>query len=194
MTDLFVLTADADMQAVFQAVLNRPDALEIRAITAKVDRHTDHDAGVCRSGPELLRAVPKGEFRYFIVAFDHHGSGCNSRPEVCASAVQDRLDSFTFTGRSTVIAIAPELEEWLWCDPSAVGDATGFEHISDPKERLHRVFLRREKRIPRARDFEQIAAGANLNLWTSSPSFQILKETLQNWFPRDLDARKNVRP
>jgi hypothetical protein len=37
---------------------------------------------------------------------------------------------------------------------------------------------------PRPRDFERIALRADLQAWISSPSFRILKETLQNWFPR----------
>jgi hypothetical protein len=184
MKDLYVLAADADMEAVFRAVLARPDSLGIRPISFEIKVYWKHDAGVFREGPELLRAVPKGEFHYFLIAFDHDGSGCHTLPGDCAKTVQERMDSFTFTDRSTVVVIAPELEEWLWCHPSAIGDAQGLEAIVDPKERLHRVFLRRDKRKPRPRDYEQIVSRANLDAWNSSPSFRIMKTTLQNWFPR----------
>ena len=183
MKDLFVLTADADIKAVFQAILARPGALGIRAISFEVDRHTNRDAGVFKNGPELLRAKPKNDFSYFIVAFDHDGSGCNKPSGDCARTVQDRLDSFTFTDRSIVVVIAPELEEWLWQDPPAIEHAAEVEEALGPKERLRLAFMRSHKRQPRPRDFQQIANQADLEAWNSSPSFRILKETLQNWFP-----------
>lgn len=180
MKDLSVLTADADMLAVFRAILDRPDALGIRSISFEINRHVNRDAGVFGTGPEPLRAIPKKDFRYFVVAFDHHGSGCNRPPDQCARTVQDRLDSCTFTDRSAVVVIDPELEEWLWRDPSAITNHAEADATSDPKEKLRQVF----KRKPRPQDFEQIAARADLQAWNSSPSFRILKETLQNWFPR----------
>jgi hypothetical protein len=163
---------------VFRTILGRPGALGIRPISFAVDRHTNRDSGVFRNGPELLRAIPKDDFRYFAIAFDHDGSGCSRRPEECAQTVQDRLDSFTFKDRSAVIVIAPELEEWLWRDPSSITNNVDLAAIRDPKERLRRVF----KRKPLPRDFERIAARANLQAWESSASFQFLRTTLQNWF------------
>jgi hypothetical protein len=180
MKDLFVLTADADMLVVFRTILGRPDALGIRPISFAIDRHANRDAGVFRNGPELLRAIPKGDFRYFAVAFDHDGSGCNRPPDDCATSVQCRLDSFTFKDRSTAIVIAPELEEWLWHDTEAIANNVEVDAIPGPKERLRQVFRRK----PLPRDFEQIAARANLQAWDSSPSFHTMKTTLQNWFPR----------
>jgi hypothetical protein len=78
-----------------------------------------------------------------------------------------------------VVVIAPELEDWLWHDPSAIADNVEVDMIPGPKERLRQVF----KRKPLPRDFERITSRANLQAWNSSPSFRILKTTLQNWFP-----------
>lgn len=186
MKDLFVLTADSEMQAVFRSVLARPDALGIRGIDFEVDRHQRRDPGVYTEGPEFLRDKRKGvEFHRFMLAFDHEGSGCHRGPAECARMLQGRLDSCSFTDRSAVVIIDPELEEWLWHDPAVLGDASGVAAaVKGPKDRLEQVFLRRHKRQPRPRDFEQIAGRANLGAWSGSPSFRILKETLQNWFPR----------
>jgi hypothetical protein len=180
MKDLYVLVADADMQAVFRAILDRPDALGIRPISSFVDRHPWRDPGVFGEGPEFIRrTIPKNGYRRFILAFDHDGSGCNRAPDECARTVQERLDSFTFKDRSMAVAIAPELEEWLWHDRSAIPSSVGAGTIPGPKERLRQVF----KRKPLPQDLERIAEKASLQAWESSPSFRILKTTLQNWFP-----------
>jgi hypothetical protein len=180
MKDLFVLTADADMKAVFEAILRRPEALGIQPISSVVDRHPWRDSGVFSEGPEFIRrTIPKNDYRHFILAFDHDGSGCDSTPNECARTVQERLDSFTFKDRSMAVAIAPELEEWLWHDPAAIPGSVGAGKAPGPKERLRQVFKRR----PLPHDFDQIATRADLDAWTSNPSFRVMKETLQNWFP-----------
>jgi hypothetical protein len=180
MKDLFVLTADADMQAVFWAVLGRFDALGIRPISSGVDRHVNRDPGVFGEGPEFIRrTIPKNDYSHFILALDHHGSGCNKPLAECAKALQARMDSCTFKDCSIVVLLDPELEEWLWHDPAAIPCSVVAGTIPGPKERLRQVF----KRKPLPRDFEQITAGADLQAWNSSPSFRILKTTLQNWFP-----------
>ncbi len=185
MKDLYVLAADADMAAVFQTIPGRPEALGIRPIEFEVGRHLNRDAGVRINGPEYLRDERKNhDFHRFIIAFDYEGSGYRGRPDECANMLQTRLDTCSFTGRSRVVIIDPELEAWLCCDLSMLGDTGGVESILDPKKRLEQAFLRTRRRPIRVRDFEQIASRADLNLWTSSPSFRILKETLQNWFPR----------
>jgi len=174
MKDLFVLTADADMQAVFRAILVRHEVLGIRQIDFTVDRHTNRDSGVFRNGPEFLRAIPKQEYSRFLIAFDYDGSGCSRRAGHRAGIVQARLNSCSFTDRSSVGIIEPELEKWLFHDA-----------VPEPKERLRRVFLNSHKRQPRPLDFAQIAAEADLTAWEFSVSFRNLKATLQNWFPRE---------
>lgn len=185
MKDLYVLAVDADMAAVFQAILARPKDLGICPIDFEVGRHLNRDSGILRSGPEYLRDERKNHaFHRFIIALDYDGSGYRGKSDDCAKMLQVRLDSCSFTARSLVVVIVPELEEWLWCDPSVIGDTTGLENIPEPKERIEQAFLKSRHRAIRTRDFDHIASRANLDLWTSSPSFRILKETLQNWFPR----------
>ncbi len=111
MKDLYVLTADADMATVFQAVLARPRALGIRPIDFEVGRHQNRDAGVCNNGPEYLRGERKNhDFNRFVIAFDYDGSGYRGQADECACMPQLRLDSCSFTGRSCVVIIEPELD------------------------------------------------------------------------------------
>lgn len=181
MRDLFVLAADADMQAVFRTIFGRPDELGTAPISSFVDRHPWRDPGVFGDGPEFIRrTIPKNDYRRFILALDHDGSGCNGPPQECATTLQERLDSCTFKDRSMAIVIAPELEEWLWHDPAAIPNSVKASTVLDPKEKLRQVFGRK----PLPRDFEQIAARANLQAWDSSLSFRTMKTALQDWFPR----------
>jgi hypothetical protein len=54
MKDLLVYTADADALALMRAILSRPEALQIPAITFDVDRHPGRDAGVFCTGSSLV--------------------------------------------------------------------------------------------------------------------------------------------
>jgi hypothetical protein len=63
MKDLFVLTADSDMQALVREVLGRHRDLQIRPIRFEVERYTGRDAGMVKDGPEFARMrVQKTEF------------------------------------------------------------------------------------------------------------------------------------
>jgi hypothetical protein len=191
MTDLFVLTADAAMSAVFNAILARHEAMGIRQISFESAKHPGRDSGVFTTGPELIRPKRKTEYAYVLIAFDHHGSNCREPPDFCRRKVQLRLDDMSWRDRSNVVVIDPELEEWLWHNPASIAKTLDCSVSSlrleetphDPKQSLTRAFLEHKNRGPRPGDFGDIARHASLHAWTSSPSFRILKETLQNWFP-----------
>jgi hypothetical protein len=180
MRDLFVLAADADMKAVFKAILRRPEALGIRPINSFVDKHPWRDPGVFGEGPEFIRrTIPKNDYRHFILAFDYDGSGCKRAPDECARVVQERLDSFTFKDRSMAVAIAPKLEAWLWHDPPAIASASAPARFPVRKKDCGRSS---SASLSRATSTKSPFA-PTLQAWDSSPSFRMLKTTLQNWFP-----------
>lgn len=206
MKDLLVITADADTRVVMQAVLSRPQSLGIRPLTFDVRRHDGRDSGVFRDGPELVRN-DKPQYARLLLLWDHHGSGQERRlsPEESAADVQGRLNSVTWKDRSAANVLVPELEEWLWHCPAAIGawikenDATldawqeefarasnrplDEVHRHHPKELLHFVCRKSRQRIPVPRDYESIAQGASLTAWRSSPSFNRLVVQIQGWFP-----------
>lgn len=128
MTDLFVLTADADALAVMNAVLARPGDLGIRPVSFRVDRHFGRDPGVVKDGPELARMkAPKREFSKVILLWDHQGSGWEPRftPAESEARIQARLDGVSWKDHSCAIALAPELEAWLCQDSSAIARFLG---------------------------------------------------------------------
>lgn len=206
MRDLVVITADADMEAVMRAVLKRPQALGIRDIAFEVRRHDGRDAGVFQNRPEVTRTL-KSDFDRLLMLWNHHGSGQEHKlsPEASAEDVQRRLDGVTWRDRSNALALCPELEEWLWHSPNAIGKWLGVpdsqlsiwqEEFANqtgqtlkaikrdsPKEMFQFICRKHRKRLPRIQDYGQIAEVASLAAWQSSPTFKSMTEQLKTWFP-----------
>jgi hypothetical protein len=191
MTDLFVLTADTDTLAVMNAVLARPADLGIRPITFKVDSHVEHDPGVMKDGPELVRMkASKAKFGKVVLLCDYRGSGRERRwtPEDCERRLQERLNGVTWRDNSRAIMVVPELETWLCQDLAALARYLGVNEaalssLSDPSERIERSFFHsRLRRKPRPKDFEEVARRADITLWRRDPAFDRLVTTLQAWF------------
>lgn len=114
MKDLLVYVADADALAFMEAILNRPQALGIRSVNFDIERHPLRDAGMVQSGAELAR-MKKGKYRRALLMWDHHGSGRDHRqtPAEVEKEIQDKLDSYTWSGNSAVTVLVPELEQWI---------------------------------------------------------------------------------
>lgn len=209
MKDLFVLTADVDAQALMKQVLSRPQALGIRTVDFEVDRHPGRDPGMVKHGPELIRLHSlKEKFQYVLLVWDHIGSGMENHPiQEVESSMTERLDAISWAGRHQVVAVMPELEEWIWHAPDALEKLLNLdpdklnerifgycntmkasrEQIlqSQPKELLHHLMRHSTslRRPPRPGDFEFLAERASLKQWQESPSFARLVETLRRWFP-----------
>jgi hypothetical protein len=201
MKDLFLLTADADAQAVMKAVLRRHHSLEIRPITFDIDRHTSRDSGMITDGPELMGLkLNKNEYSHLLLMWDHDGSGWHDEPSTAVADVQRRLDNVTWQDRSAAVVLVPELEEWLWHNRASIArqirsssaeldrmvqTAYGNSLLPDlPKESFERLLYEKLKRKPLPMDFEQIAERASLVQWQRSQSFRTLVEILRRWFPR----------
>lgn len=111
MKDLFVLTPDSDAQGLLRGLLGRHKALDIAPIEVKVERFFGRDAGIVKSGPEIIRSLRlKDEYRHVVLLWDRDGSGWEkkSRGEAMP-AVQQRLDGVTWTDRSRAVDGAPPL-------------------------------------------------------------------------------------
>ena len=207
MRDLFVLTADADSQAMIGALLRRVAALHIRPISFEVRRFPGRDSGMVKEGPEIARVlVKKTEYSRLMLFWDHHGSGWERlASEAAEDRVQQRLDGATWTGRSCAIVAVPELEEWLWTCPDGIAGHVGLTTIDfrvllnpiatklgrsleqccrqKPKELFEAVLYRRTRRGPLPEDFRHLGSTLDVELMLSSTSFARFAAALQSWFP-----------
>ncbi|QHA84455.1 hypothetical protein E3Z27_23725 [Pseudomonas mediterranea] len=211
MKDLLVYAADADAEAFVEAILNRPQALGIRSIDFDIERHPLRDAGMVQSGAELAR-MKKGKYHRALLMWDHHGSGRDHRqtPAEVEQEIQNKLDSYTWSGNSAVTVLVPELEQWLWfcenalvayCDitvnqlaqwqverATKLGTTVDTLKARQPKELFEHVMRERLKRTISPRDFKQIGQRASVKGLLKCPSFLSITEALRSWFPADPDA------
>ena len=211
MKDLVIITADADMKAVMEVVMDRPKSLGIRPINCEVHPNDGRDSALVKDGPELTRKHKAG-FKRVLLLWDHHGCGRERLPpDKVRGDVQDRLNSVSWRDRSNAVTLVPELEEWVWHSPNAIrvwleretgrsltdGELTSWQNefaiqqdrsIDQirqelPKELLEFVCRRCLQRKPRVRDYDIIARAASLDAWRASTSFQAVTGWLQRCFP-----------
>ena len=201
MKDLFVLTADADMQAAMKTLLSaRHRALGIRNIAFTVERHTQRDAGCRRRAADRLRGYAH-DHAHALVMFDRDGSGDSSPREDIQTSVDAQLSAAGWPDRSKTIVIDPELEVWIWGSSPHVARLLGWQTNEvlrswlhqhglwpepetkppDPKAALHRA-LRIQNRHPNASLFGEVARRVGLGR-CQDPAFQELRSTLKEWFP-----------
>lgn len=207
MKDLLIYVADADAQAFMNSVLNKPLALGIREITFDIERHPLRDSGMVQSGPELTR-MKKGRYQKALLTWDHHGSGRDHRqsPEQVRCEIQNKLDSYTWSGNSSVTILVPELEQWLWHSENALlsycrispdqlnlwltersgklGKSVESLKAEQPKELFEYMMRERLKRTISPRDFAEIGNRAGVRGLMKCDSFCSIVNTLRVWFPQ----------
>lgn len=206
MKDLLVYVADADALAFMRSLLNRHQALGIRAVSFDIERHPQRDSGMVQSGAELAR-IKKGSYQKALLIWDHHGSGRDHKqsPNEVIQEISNKLDDFTWSGCHRVAVLVPELEQWLWHCESAVASHCGVSlaqlqqwqlekagklgktvaelQTTQPKELFEHIMRDRLKRTISPRDFEEIGKHASVNQLQACGSFHSIMETLRAWFP-----------
>lgn len=201
--DLVVLAADKHISACVETLLReRRTELTIRAVSFDIHRHPHSDPG-CRTGAaEFLRPFING-YRHALVVFDHRGCGSNEPPDVIQREVESQLERNGWQ-EPRAIAIAPEIEAWIW-SPSretarVLGWGNRFRPLRDwlmeqnlwpashakptePKKALEQA-IRLKKRVRSSALFREVAAVSTFGGCTD-PAFEELRGTLQAWFPAD---------
>ena len=161
------------------------------------------DSSVCQKPDVLLRSFIN-IYRYALVVFDCHGCGreLSMSPEQIETGVQDVLSRNGWRDRSEVIAINPEIENWVWSSSNHVCNILGWEDTydsmksllvargfwsigkekpSDPKGALE--FLLRRTNVQMSSSlFSELAEKVSFSR-CNDRAFCKLRDTLRRWFP-----------
>ena len=205
MKDLFVLTADADMDAAMKQLLtSRQPSLGIRPIEFTIARHFKRDAG-CRVHAARRLDGHRHSYNYAMVVFDRDGCGAEDKPrETIQIEVEQDLRNSGWADRSKVIVIDPELEAWVWSNSPHTARILGWKEEGyaelrtwlhdrnlwpvddlkppDPKEAFRRAL--KAKGLQRSpKRFENLARVVGLAN-CRDPAFMELAATLAGWFPK----------
>jgi hypothetical protein len=89
--DLAILVPDRDIEQVMIGLLNRPQALGIRAVSYELVMHPNHDPGCYHTGSQLL-GLYRRDCRHALVVFDRAWGGAPSAdPAVLSRDVETVL-------------------------------------------------------------------------------------------------------
>ncbi len=202
--DLFVIVADANMQAGVNAILKRPEALGIRQITFEIVRHPWKDSGCRAYGVQFSKSYI-GQFVHCLLMFDFKGCGQENIPAIeLERQIDAQLDSAGWGSNAKSIVIEPELEIWVWSDSPHVENTLGWQNRipslreylcekgylqsndikpSQPKEAVESAL--KAVRIPRSSAiYQSIAEKVSLQR-CQDEAFDRFKSTLSNWFSVD---------
>lgn len=126
MKDLVILAADKDLEFALKGLLNRPEAIGIRAISTDIFVEPEHDPACALRGVEFLTHI-ETQYQNALLMFDHEGSGKEAIPR---EALQEELNAaFARTAwgeRAKAIVLEPELEAWVWSDSPHVDNVAGW--------------------------------------------------------------------
>lgn len=200
--DLIILVADKDAEQTLHGLLKRNHSLGIREITYDIIIHTNRDNGCATNSVEYLRIFLKN-YTYAITVFDKDGSGQEHEQSTkLYSELKENLQKNGWENRCEVIIIEPELEQWIWASSNKLpaiiswnGDYNTIQNWltekgmwlqnqtkpSKPKESFQMCLRRTQTRVSSSL-FLQIAEQISFKNCTDT-SFNLLKNTLQLWFP-----------
>ena len=201
--DLFVLAADLELKNALDGLLSRATDLGVRDMSYDIERHPNRDSGCRSEAVEYLRPYLRG-YRHGLVVFDHYGCGSTDSREEIQLSVEEQLRRNGWGDRAKVIVIEPELEVWVWSDSPAACRVLGWDDgyaalrrwlgtrqlwqsgepkPAEPKRAMQDVM--QHGRVRRsARNFSRLARAIDFSR-CEDPAFNELKDTLQEWFPRN---------
>lgn len=198
--DLLVLTADGTMHKVVESILERTRSLGIREIQSEIRDHPFKDPGCRTDGIVFLRTFAQ-QYHYALLIFDYEGCGeTKLTPQQLETSLEKKIR--LFWNNSSVIVIAPELENWLWNDslhvakelnwPNSYSDLKhwlckqalwqlGNTKPFNPKDTLEYVL--KHTKTPRSSSiYTNVAKKVSYNRCRDR-AFLKLKKVLQTWFP-----------
>lgn len=201
--DLVVLVEGRSDKKTIEALLNRPEAFGIRALTFDVYAHPQSGPGCLNEAAPFFRAISALlRYQYALVVFDREGCGRdkNSAQQI-EEEVTNHLQEHGWGNRVGVVVIDPELEAWIWSSSTEVVNALGWQnhdpslwqwlesnhHVSalnskpsHPKETLQSA-LKEVRKGYSASIHAHLASTVSTRRCTDE-SFRRFKTLLTNWF------------
>jgi hypothetical protein len=181
---------------------SRQRSLDIRNVGYEILVHPRRDPGCFHEAPDILQPY-QSLARYSMVVFDHEGSGQEGRsPEDVGSDLKRRLEVSGWAGRTEVLVLWPELENWVWSDSPEVDQAVGWggrhpplrdwlkeqewwpsgsAKPNRPKECLEAAL--REARMRRSSAIYRQLAERVLLTRCQDEGFKAFRKTMKVWFP-----------
>jgi len=185
-----------------RGILSRPEALEIRAISAEFIVHPEHDPGCVRTPHHYLRSFLRTH-AHALVVLDREGCGLEGKTR---SDLEQEIESLLakngWSSRCAAVMLDPELETWVWSDSPEVDVQLGWAG----RQPDLRTWLREEGLLPpgsgkpvRPKEAMRRALYVVKKPWSSSihhglarsvslrrctdAAFAKLRDTLKAWFP-----------
>lgn len=210
-----ILVADSNMAAAFRGYFQRdgwhfslgcaPFEIDTGVGADLIVDEGGNDPGVYTKGHELLRPY-QASHHHALVVLDCEWEGSPGKAAIEAHISERLVDSGWAAESVKVIAIDPELENWLWQDKPQVAEALRYtgqpplrQLLADkgwwpqgaakplrPKEAAEWVL--RQTRQPRSSSiYQKLAAYISIKGCTDA-AFIELHAALQAWFPREEPA------
>ena len=202
MKDLIILVADLDTENVLLGLLPRlENVCGTRNFSFDIKRHPYRDPGCFSGSTDFLRPFA-GQYRHALVVFDREGSG---QEKLTREAIEQKVESDLHRNgwsseQIAVIAINPEVENWIWMNSPRVSNALNWkddEPLYDwlkknawltenadkperPKEAMETV-LRKTRKARSASIYNQIAGSASFAN-CKDEAFLKMISILKNWF------------
>jgi hypothetical protein len=206
MMDLICLVADRQMEAVIDALLHRPEALNIRGISFEIIRHPQKDPGCYHHYADLLRGY-RDFARYGLVLLDRAWQGAPADTgRDLERLLEEKLAGDFGPDWARAVVIDPELEVWVFADSPHVPAALGWsgKHPSlrdtlrttgrwpesepkplDPKGAVEFALTSSHK--PRSSSIYRAIASKVTLAKCPDRAFTRFKALLHDWFPPAID-------
>lgn len=203
MLDFVILVPGKDERETFSGLLSsRRESLKIRLVQYEILVHPRRDSGCFHEAPDVLQPYQR-RARYSLVVLDHEGSGqeaCSA--EEVVTDLKRRMEISGWSGRTEILLLQPELENWVWSQSPEVERAIGWQGHDPPLRRwlttqqwwptgelkpprpkeclqaaLREVRMRRSSAI-----YRQLAENVGLDR-CQDEGFLAFRQLIQTWFP-----------
>lgn len=213
MRDCVFFVADKTMRETFLGFLGREDRdQQLGCGPFEFDPNEDlffaagqNDPGLWTRADELLRPFLISHHKA-VVVLDCDWDGSPGQAAILARITRQLTDSGWDADRVVVIAIDPELEEWIWQDspvlerelrhtgPTSLRSSLAkrglwpVDRNKPPSPKQVLLQLQTENRVKKSSAvFKRIAAAVPIAA-CADPEFQRLKSQLRAWFPPEVAA------